>query len=71
MSDTECQPEHALPPAIFLMGPTASGKTDMAIALCDMLPCDIISVDSAMIYRAWILVPQNLMLKSWPEHLIA
>lgn len=41
----------ALPPAIFLMGPTASGKTDLAMALCDRLPCDIISVDSAMIYR--------------------
>lgn len=39
------------PPAIFLMGPTASGKTDLAMALCDQLPCDIISVDSAMIYR--------------------
>ncbi|WP_100638773.1 tRNA (adenosine(37)-N6)-dimethylallyltransferase MiaA [Marinobacter salexigens] len=33
------------------MGPTASGKTDLAMALCDRLPCDIISVDSAMIYR--------------------
>ena len=40
-----------LPPAIFLMGPTASGKTDLAMALCDRLPCEIISVDSAMIYR--------------------
>ncbi len=39
------------PPAIFLMGPTASGKTDLAMALCEKLPCDIISVDSAMIYR--------------------
>ena len=41
----------ALPPAIFLMGPTASGKTDLALKLCQHLPCDIISVDSAMIYR--------------------
>ena len=41
----------SLPPAIFLMGPTASGKTDLAMALCDHLPCEIISVDSAMIYR--------------------
>lgn len=40
-----------LPPAIFLMGPTASGKTDLAIKLCQQLPCDIISVDSALIYR--------------------
>ncbi|SFR52510.1 tRNA dimethylallyltransferase [Marinobacter daqiaonensis] len=39
------------PLAIFLMGPTASGKTDLAIELCRHLPCDIISVDSAMIYR--------------------
>lgn len=41
----------ALPPAIFLMGPTASGKTDLALAICERLPCDIISVDSALIYR--------------------
>ena len=34
-----------LPTAIFLMGPTASGKTDLAIELCQALPCDIISVD--------------------------
>ncbi|MGP4844669.1 tRNA (adenosine(37)-N6)-dimethylallyltransferase MiaA [Marinobacter sp. 1Y8] len=33
------------------MGPTAAGKTDLAIELCERLPCDIISVDSAMIYR--------------------
>ena len=33
------------------MGPTASGKTDLAMQLCDHLPCDIISVDSALIYK--------------------
>jgi tRNA dimethylallyltransferase len=39
------------PPVICLMGPTAAGKTALAMALCDALPCDIISVDSALIYR--------------------
>jgi tRNA dimethylallyltransferase len=33
------------------MGPTASGKTDLAVALCERLNCEIISVDSAMVYR--------------------
>jgi len=33
------------------MGPTATGKTDLAIELCKELPCDIISVDSVMVYR--------------------
>ncbi|MEI4259788.1 MAG: tRNA (adenosine(37)-N6)-dimethylallyltransferase MiaA [Candidatus Dasytiphilus stammeri] len=37
--------------AIFLMGPTASGKTELAIALRKFIPVDIISVDSALIYR--------------------
>lgn len=40
-----------LPPAILLMGPTASGKTDLALALADRLPCDLLSVDSALVYR--------------------
>jgi len=39
------------PPVICLMGPTASGKTALAFELYDALPCDIISVDSALIYR--------------------
>lgn len=37
-------------PVIFLMGPTASGKTDLAIALRDHLPVELINVDSAQIY---------------------
>jgi tRNA dimethylallyltransferase len=39
-----------LPTVICLMGPTAAGKTDVAIELIQHLPCDIISVDSAMVY---------------------
>ncbi|OED40939.1 tRNA (adenosine(37)-N6)-dimethylallyltransferase MiaA [Endozoicomonas sp. (ex Bugula neritina AB1)] len=38
-------------PAIFLMGPTASGKTDLAVALTQALPCELISVDSALVYK--------------------
>ncbi len=43
--------ETSLPPAIFLMGPTASGKTALALELVERYPCDIISVDSALIYK--------------------
>ncbi len=40
-----------LPPVICLMGATASGKTDLAIALREHFPLDLVSVDSAMVYR--------------------
>lgn len=49
--DACCRDNTAKPAAIFLMGPTASGKTDLAVELVRRLPCDIISVDSAMVYR--------------------
>ena len=38
------------PPAIFLMGPTAAGKTALACALAERFPLDLISVDSALVY---------------------
>ncbi|MDN5871975.1 MAG: tRNA (adenosine(37)-N6)-dimethylallyltransferase MiaA [Nitrococcus sp.] len=38
-------------PVFFLMGPTASGKTALAVEIAAALPCDIISVDSALVYR--------------------
>ena len=37
--------------AVCLMGPTASGKTELAISLCKRFPLDVISVDSALVYR--------------------
>lgn len=39
------------PPVVFLMGPTASGKTDVAVFLAERLGCAVVSVDSAMVYR--------------------
>lgn len=42
---------HKRPTVIFLMGPTASGKTDLAIALRQHLSVELISVDSALVYR--------------------
>jgi len=41
----------ALPPAILLMGPTASGKSRLAMQIASRLPVEIISVDSAQVYR--------------------
>lgn len=43
--------QHKKPVAIALMGPTASGKTAAALAIARHLPCEIISVDSALVYR--------------------
>ena len=41
----------AKPRVVAIMGPTASGKTAAALAIARELPCEIISVDSALIYR--------------------
>lgn len=43
--------QNRLPPALFLMGPTAAGKTDLAVYLAEHHGFEIISVDSALIYR--------------------
>jgi len=43
--------ESNLPPAIFLMGPTASGKTALAVALAKQFQTEIISVDSVLVYK--------------------
>jgi tRNA dimethylallyltransferase len=62
-----------LPPAILLMGPTASGKTAVATALAAKLPCEIVSVDSAQVYRHMNIgtaKPDAELLKRVPHHLI-
>lgn len=56
------------------MGPTASGKTDLAVALCQHLPCDIISVDSALVYRGMDIgsaKPDAATLAKAPHRLIS
>ncbi len=61
------------PPVICLMGPTASGKTALAMAIADVLPCDIISVDSALIYRDMDIgtaKPTSAELAKYPHRLI-
>lgn len=63
----------ALPPAIFLMGPTASGKTDLALELMQRLPCELISVDSAMVYRGMDIgtaKPSAELLRQFPHQLV-
>ena len=55
------------------MGPTASGKTDLACELQDRFPCEIISVDSAMIYRGMNVgtaKPDAQTLARAPHHLV-
>ncbi|MEW5894098.1 MAG: tRNA (adenosine(37)-N6)-dimethylallyltransferase MiaA [Pseudomonadota bacterium] len=62
-----------LPSAIFLMGPTACGKTDLAVQLAEHLPCEIISVDSALVYRGMDIgtaKPDAATLARAPHHLI-
>ncbi len=59
--------------AILLMGPTASGKTGIAISLCKRFPCDIISVDSALVYRGMDIgtaKPDTATLARTPHRLV-
>ncbi|MDA8225735.1 MAG: tRNA (adenosine(37)-N6)-dimethylallyltransferase MiaA [Betaproteobacteria bacterium] len=59
--------------AIMLMGPTACGKTDVAVALAQRFPLEIISVDSAMVYRDMDIgtaKPDAATLARAPHHLI-
>jgi tRNA dimethylallyltransferase len=62
-----------LPPAVLLMGPTASGKTPLALALAHALPIEIVSVDSAQVYRGMDVgtaKPSASERQTVPHHLI-
>lgn len=62
-----------LPPAVFLMGPTAAGKTAAAFALHDRFPVELVSVDSAQVYRGMDIgsaKPDTATLAQYPHALI-
>lgn len=59
--------------AVCLMGPTASGKTEVAVRLCKRFPFEIISVDSALVYRGMDIgtaKPDRATLERAPHRLI-
>lgn len=61
------------PPAILLMGPTASGKTATALRLAERLPLELVSVDSALVFRDMNIgtaKPDAATLQAFPHHLI-
>ena len=60
-------------PIAFILGPTASGKTDLAIEICDSVPAEIISVDSVMVYEDCNIgsaKPSKDILEKYPHHLV-
>lgn len=62
-----------LPPALFILGPTASGKTALAMALADRFPVELISLDSAQVFRDMNIgtaKPDAETLAKYPHHLI-
>ncbi|MGH8763198.1 MAG: tRNA (adenosine(37)-N6)-dimethylallyltransferase MiaA [Nitrosospira sp.] len=61
------------PPAIFLMGPTASGKSGVALEIAKSLPVELVSVDSAQVYRHMNIgtaKPDARSMAAVPHHLI-
>ena len=66
-------PSKKLPPAIAILGPTASGKSNLALSITDHFPIEIISIDSAQVYRYLDIgsaKPDPQILTKIPHHLI-
>jgi tRNA dimethylallyltransferase len=66
-------PTDVRPLALFLMGPTASGKTAMACRLADQFPVELVSVDSALVYRGMDIgtaKPDRATLARYPHALV-
>lgn len=66
-------PSKKLPPAIAILGPTASGKSNLALSIADHFPIEIISIDSAQVYRYMDIgsaKPDPQILTKIPHHLI-
>ena len=62
-----------MPPALFIMGPTAAGKTRLAFEICERCEAEIISVDSALVYRGLDIgsaKPSPAELARVPHHLV-
>ena len=60
-------------PVALIMGPTGAGKTDLALRLAERLPVEIVSVDSAMVYRGMDIgtgKPAPEVLRRHPHHLV-
>lgn len=60
-------------PVVFLMGPTACGKTALAAALCDSFDAELVSVDAAQVYRGLNIgaaKPLPEFLRRYPHHLV-
>ena len=61
------------PPCVCITGPTACGKTDLALALAEEFPLEVISMDSAMVYRGMDIgtaKPSPDILAGVPHHLV-
>ena len=73
MSVNPSAKESAKPKVVFILGPTASGKTDLAVELSRIIPSELISVDSALVYKGMDIgsaKPPAEILNAHPHRLV-